>query len=122
MNNLILTKISFSDKRLLVKSICDFEKRLNPLRSHCKSGEVLTKENRNAKNLEENESKYSVVKAVIDNLPYYQRMIIIKKYVKPDYNEWYLNLWSKSTYYRKFQESIDGFIYQLFLNDKCSWI
>lgn len=53
MNNLILNKISFSDKRMIVKSICDFENKITPLRSHYKSGEVLAKENRNARNLED---------------------------------------------------------------------
>lgn len=112
MNNKeYLLKLTFKEKKQLLQNACFFYKKVKQIKTIINLKARGTKKETNPKIDEYDEMNKSIFEHILENLEPVYSLIITKVFLeKPKEETWYMDYFSKSTFYKRQHEAIDEFI------------
>lgn len=113
MNLYQINKIPFKEKKTLVQEACLMYKKIKTSAAMIRErGETLSEATR--KKSLDNFKGLSIFETVMGLLNPEEYLIIKNEFLSSTDSLWYLNKWSKTTYYKIKHKAVDQFIYLLY--------
>ncbi len=106
--------IPLSNKKIIVKEMCNLYKKLQLLEINQKNAKRLMTENKNQQIKTEILKSKSIFEAILELLDKNQQLIIKNEFLNKRNMEWSEDYWSKTTFYKLKNKAINVFIFYLY--------
>lgn len=109
-----IKKIKFSSKKNLINNICNVyvdikkQEKFFELNKFKTNNELLEIKKMN------NMKDISFFEIALNHLNKWDKKIITKEFIEKKKENWFLDYWSRSSFYKKYHDAVDNFIYILY--------